>query len=221
MVKAVILDKNITIPVALHLDHGSSFAKCKEALDAGFTSVMIDASHHEFEENIRITKEVVEYAKKTGASVEAELGKVGGQEDDVVAETMYADLQECITLVNETGIDALAPALGSVHGPYQGEPKLGFKEMDEINNALSETPLVLHGGSGIPVDQIKRAIACGTSKINVNTEFQQAWTELVREALAKNPSVYDPRKVIGPGLKGIEAVVVEKCEVFGCIGKAE
>ena len=221
MVKAVILDKNITIPVALHLDHGSSFAKCKEALDAGFTSVMIDASHHEFEENIRITKEVVEYAKKTGASVEAELGKVGGQEDDVVAETMYADLQECITLVNETGIDALAPALGSVHGPYQGEPKLGFKEMEEIGTALSETPLVLHGGSGIPVDQIKRAISCGTSKINVNTEFQQAWTELVRETLAKNPKVYDPRKVIGPGLKGIEAVVVEKCEVFGCIGKAE
>ena len=221
MVKAVILDKNITIPVALHLDHGSSFAKCKEALDAGFTSVMIDASHHPFEENIRITKEVVDYAKKTGASVEAELGKVGGQEDDVVAETMYADLQECITLVNETGIDALAPALGSVHGPYQGEPKLGFKEMEEIGTALSETPLVLHGGSGIPVDQIKRAISCGTSKINVNTEFQQAWTELVRETLAKNPNVYDPRKVIGPGLKGIEAVVVEKCEVFGCIGKAE
>ena len=221
MVKAVILDKNITIPVALHLDHGSSFAKCKEALDAGFTSVMIDASHHPFEENIRITKEVVDYAKKTGASVEAELGKVGGQEDDVVAETMYADLQECITLVNETGIDALAPALGSVHGPYQGEPKLGFKEMEEIGTALSETPLVLHGGSGIPVDQIKRAISCGTSKINVNTEFQQAWTELVRETLTKNPTVYDPRKVIGPGLKGIEAVVVEKCEVFGCIGKAE
>ena len=221
MVKAVIKDKNITVPVALHLDHGSSFEKCKAALDAGFTSVMIDASHHSFEDNIRITKEVVEYAKNTNASVEAELGKVGGQEDDVVAETMYADLQECITLVNETGIDALAPALGSVHGPYQGEPKLGFKEMEEIGTALSETPLVLHGGSGIPVDQIKRAIACGTSKINVNTDFQQAWTELVRETLNKNPNVYDPRKVIGPGLKGIEAVVVEKCEVFGCIGKAE
>ena len=221
MVKAVIKDKNITVPVALHLDHGSSFEKCKAALDAGFTSVMIDASHHSFEDNIRITKEVVEYAKNTNASVEAELGKVGGQEDDVVAETMYADLQECITLVNETGIDALAPALGSVHGPYQGEPKLGFKEMEEIGTALSETPLVLHGGSGIPVDQIKRAIACGTSKINVNTEFQQAWTELVRETLNKNPNVYDPRKVIGPGLKGIEAVVVEKCEVFGCVGKAE
>ena len=220
MVKAVIKDKNITIPVALHLEHGSSFEICKAALDAGFTSVMIDASHHSFEENIRITKEVCEYAKKTGASVEAELGKVGGQEDDVVAETMYADFDECVKLAAETGIDALAPALGSVHGPYHGEPKLGFDEMKAIGDALKTTPLVLHGGSGIPDEQIKRAIACGTCKINVNTEFQQAWTALVREALAKDPNVYDPRKVIGPGLKGIEAVVVEKCGVFGCINKA-
>ncbi|MCI5745195.1 MAG: class II fructose-1,6-bisphosphate aldolase [Erysipelotrichaceae bacterium] len=220
MVKAVILDKNITIPVALHLDHGSSVENCKKALDAGFTSVMIDASHYPFEENVRRTKEVVEYAKKTNASVEAELGKVGGQEDDVVAETMYADLNECVKLVNDTGVDALAPALGSVHGPYHGEPKLGFKEMAAIDEALPETPLVLHGGSGIPVEQIKKAISCGTCKINVNTEFQQAWALLVRKALDDNKEVYDPRKIIGPGLKGIEAVVVEKCEVFGCINKA-
>ncbi len=220
MVKAVILDKNITIPVALHLDHGSSVENCKKALDAGFTSVMIDASHYPFEENIRRTKEVVDYASKTNASVEAELGKVGGQEDDVVAETMYADFDECVQMVKETGLDALAPALGSVHGPYHGEPKLGFKEMKAIGDALSETPLVLHGGSGIPDDQIKRAISCGTCKINVNTEFQQAWAALVRENLNNNPSVYDPRKIIGPGLKGIEEVVVQKCEVFGCINKA-
>lgn len=220
MVKAVILDKNITIPVALHLDHGSSFDSCKKALDAGFTSVMIDASHHPFEENLKITKEVVDYAKKFNASVEAELGKVGGQEDNVVAETMYADFDECIKMVKETGIDALAPALGSVHGPYHGEPKLGFKEMKEIGDALPTTPLVLHGGSGIPDEQIKRAIACGTCKINVNTEFQQAWTALVRKTLDENKEVYDPRKVIGPGLKGIEEVVNQKCEVFGCIGKA-
>lgn len=220
MVKAVILDKNITIPVALHLDHGSSVENCKKALDAGFTSVMIDASHYPFEENVRRTKEVVEYAKKTNASVEAELGKVGGQEDDVVAETMYADLNECVKLVNDTGVDALAPALGSVHGPYHGEPKLGFKEMAAIDEALPETPLVLHGGSGIPVEQIKKAISCGTCKINVNTEFQQAWALLVRKTLDDNKEVYDPRKIIGPGLKGIEAVVVEKCEVFGCINKA-
>lgn len=220
MVKAVILDKNITIPVALHLDHGSSFENCKKALDAGFTSVMIDASHHPFEENLKITKEVVDYAKKFNASVEAELGKVGGQEDNVVAETMYADFDECIKMVKETGIDALAPALGSVHGPYHGEPKLGFKEMKEIGDALPTTPLVLHGGSGIPDEQIKRAISCGTCKINVNTEFQQAWTALVRKTLDENKEVYDPRKVIGPGLKGIEEVVNQKCEVFGCIGKA-
>ncbi len=220
MVKAVILDKNITIPVALHLDHGSSFESCKKALDAGFTSVMIDASHHPFEENLKITKEVVDYAKKFNASVEAELGKVGGQEDNVVAETMYADFDECIKMVKETGIDALAPALGSVHGPYHGEPKLGFKEMKEIGDALPTTPLVLHGGSGIPDEQIKRAISCGTCKINVNTEFQQAWTALVRKTLDENKEVYDPRKVIGPGLKGIEEVVNQKCEVFGCIGKA-
>lgn len=220
MVKACVKDLNITVPVALHLDHGSSVESCKKALDAGFTSVMIDASHYSFEENIRQTKEVCEYAHKLGASVEAELGKVGGQEDDVVAETMYADLDECVKLVNLTGVDALAPALGSVHGPYHGEPKLGFKEMEEIGNALSETPLVLHGGSGIPVDQIQRAISCGTSKINVNTEFQQAWTALVREALNNNSEIYDPRKVIGPGLKGINEVVVDKCTVFGSINKA-
>ena len=220
MVKAVIKDKNITIPVALHLDHGSSVENCKKALDAGFTSVMIDASHYPFDENIRRTKEVVEYAHRLNASVEAELGKVGGQEDDVVAETMYADFNECVEMVNETKIDALAPALGSVHGPYHGEPKLGFNEMKAIGDALSETPLVLHGGSGIPDEQIKRAISCGTCKINVNTEFQQAWAALVREALDKNLEVYDPRKIIGPGLKGIEEVVVQKCEVFGCINKA-
>lgn len=220
MVKAIIKDKNITIPVALHLDHGSSVEVCKKALDAGFTSVMIDASHYPFEENLRRTKEVVDYAKKYNASVEAELGKVGGQEDDVVAESMYADFNECVTLVKETKIDALAPALGSVHGPYHGEPKLGFKEMKAIGDALDTTPLVLHGGSGIPDDQIRRAIECGTCKINVNTEFQQAWTAIVRKTLEENKEVYDPRKVIGPGLKGIEAVIVEKCTVFGCINKA-
>ncbi len=220
MVKAVMKDKNITIPVALHLDHGSSVEVCKKALDAGFTSVMIDASHYPFEENLRRTKEVVDYAKKFNASVEAELGKVGGQEDDVVAEEMYADFDECVKMVEETKIDALAPALGSVHGPYHGEPKLGFKEMKAIGDALVETPLVLHGGSGIPDEQIKKAIACGTCKINVNTEFQQAWTALVRKTLEENKEVYDPRKIIGPGLKGIEEVVVEKCTVFGSIGKA-
>ncbi len=219
MVKGLIKDKGYTIPIAIHLDHGSSVEVCKKALDAGFTSVMIDASHYPLAENIKITKEVVEYAKKTNASVEAELGRVGGQEEHVVAETMYADKDECVTLVKEAKIDALAPALGSVHGPYHGEPKLGFKEMAEIGEAVP-TPLVLHGGSGIPDEQIKRAIACGTCKINVNTECQQAWTAIVREVLRNDSKVYDPRKIIGPGKEGIAKVVFDKMSVFGCINKA-
>ena len=219
MVKAYIKSKNITIPVALHVDHGSSFEVVKAAIDAGFSSVMIDASHFPFEENIEITKKVVEYAHTRGVSVEAELGRVGGQEDHVVAETMYADPEECRVLVEKTGIDCLAPALGSVHGPYHGEPKLGFDEMAYINNLL-KMPLVLHGGSGIPDDQLRKAIDRGTAKINVNTESQQAWTAIVREVLEKDKNVYDPRKIIGPGKEGIKNVVRAKCEVFGCINKA-
>ncbi len=220
MVKAIILDRKITVPVALHLDHGESFELCKTAIDAGFSSVMIDASHHPLAENIAITKQVVDYAHARGVSVEAELGRVGGQEDHVVAETMYAIPEECLKLTNETGIDCLAPALGSVHGPYQGEPKLGFKEMAIIND-LIKLPLVLHGGSGIPDFQLRLAIDRGTAKVNVNTELQQGWTAKVREILAKDEKVYDPRKVIGPGKESIRAVVKAKCTVFGCIGKAK
>lgn len=220
MVKGYIKDANITVPVALHVDHGSSFEFCKKAIDAGFTSVMIDASKHELEENIRITKEVVDYAHKHGVSVEAELGHVGGQEDNVVSNgVLYADPNECVKLVNETKIDCLAPALGSVHGPYHGEPKLGFKEMAEIAD-LVKIPLVLHGGSGIPDYQIKKAIECGTCKINVNTECQMAFTKIVREVIANDDKVYDPRKVIGLGKEGIKEIVREKCEIFGCINKA-
>ena len=219
MVKAYIKSKNITVPVALHVDHGSSFEVVKAAIDAGFSSVMIDASHFPFEENIEITKKVVEYAHARGVSVEAELGRVGGQEDHVVAETLYADPEECRILVEKTGIDCLAPALGSVHGPYHGEPKLGFDEMAYINDLL-KMPLVLHGGSGIPDEQLRKAIDRGTAKINVNTESQQAWTAIVREVLEKDKNVYDPRKIIGPGKEGIKNVVRAKCEVFGCINKA-
>ena len=219
LVRGLIIDHNITVPVALHVDHGASFEICKAAIDAGFTSVMIDGSHHPLEENIAIVKQVVDYAHLRGVTVEAELGKVGGQEDNVVAESMYAVPEECVRMVKETGIDCLAPALGSVHGPYHGEPKLGFKEMDTINQMVG-VPLVLHGGSGIPEDQIKRAISLGTAKINVNTESQQAWAKIVREVLNKDSNVYDPRKIIGPGKKGIQEVVQAKCEIFGCINKA-
>ena len=220
-IQAMIYEASKTdVPVVIHLDHGDKYETVVKAIQAGMTSVMIDASKHELEENIRITKEVVDYAHAHGVSVEAELGHVGGQEDNVVSQgVLYADPNECVKLVNETKIDALAPALGSVHGPYHGEPKLGFKEMAEIAG-LVKMPLVLHGGSGIPDYQIKKAIECGTCKINVNTECQMAFTKIVREVVAKDSEVYDPRKVIGPGKEGIKEVVREKCEIFGCINKA-
>ena len=220
MVKGMLEDLNITVDVAIHLDHGSSFESCKKAIDAGFTSVMIDASKHPLAENIKLTKEVVDYAHARGVSVEAELGTIGGQEDDVVGESIiYADLNECVELVKATNVDFLAPALGSVHGPYKGEPKLGFKEMEEIKNATN-VPLVLHGGTGIPDDMIKRAISCGTTKINVNTECQMAFARSLRSLLAENNEVYDPRKIIGPASKAIYEVVKEKIAVFGSAGKA-
>lgn len=219
IVKALIETTNITIPVAVHLDHGSSAEVCKKAIDAGFTSVMIDASKYEYEENVRITKEVVEYASKFNVSVEAELGHVGGQEDHVSANILYADVEECASFVKDAGVDCLAPALGSVHGPYKGEPKLGFKEMLEIKEKTNK-PLVLHGGSGIPDYQIKEAISRGTCKINVNTECQQEWTKIVRDVIANDSKVYDPRKIIGPGKEGIKKVVREKIKLFGSEGKA-
>ncbi|GAK43310.1 class II fructose-1,6-bisphosphate aldolase [Paenibacillus urinalis] len=219
MVEGLIHDMKITVPVAIHLDHGSSFDKCKEAIDAGFTSVMIDGSHHAIDENIEITKKVVEYAHSKGVSVEAEVGIVGGQEDDVVGEVMYAKLDDCVRIVNETGIDTLAPALGSVHGPYKGEPNLGFAEMEEIRNATT-LPLVLHGGTGIPTHDIKKAISLGTSKINVNTENQISFTKTVREVLAAKPNEYDPRKYIVPGRDAIKATVIGKIREFGSSNQA-
>ncbi len=220
MVKGLMKYLNITVEVAIHLDHGSSFESCKAALDAGFTSVMIDGSHHPIDENIAMTKEVVDYAHAKGASVEAEVGTVGGNEDGVIGGIQYADLNECVRLVKEAGVDALAPALGSVHGPYQGEPVLGFVEMEAIKEATN-MPLVLHGGTGIPDDKIKKAISCGTCKINVNTECQLAFNKLLREFLAdeKNAKVYDPRKLLGPAAKGIASAVTEKMTVFGSMGK--
>jgi fructose-bisphosphate aldolase class II len=220
IVKGLMEDMKITVPVAIHLDHGSSFEKCKEAIDAGFTSVMIDASHHAFEENIETTKKVVEYAHSKGVSVEAELGVVGGQEDDVVAEgVIYADPNECEELVKATGIDCLAPALGSVHGPYKGEPNLGFKEMEEVRDRTG-VPLVLHGGTGIPTKDVERAISLGTSKINVNTENQIAFTKVVREVLNNDQEAYDPRKFMGPGREAIKQTVIGKMREFGSSNKA-
>ncbi|MFA5542357.1 MAG: class II fructose-1,6-bisphosphate aldolase [Bacilli bacterium] len=220
MVKGLMEDMKITVDVAIHLDHGTTFESCKKAIDAGFTSVMIDGSHHPLEENIAITKQVVEYAHSKGVSVEAELGTVGGQEDDIIGDGIkYADKDECVRLVKETNIDFLAPALGSVHGPYKGEPVLGFKEMEEIKNATNK-PLVLHGGTGIDDEKIMRAISLGTAKINVNTECQLEFTRVLRETLAANTEIYDPRKYLGPASKGIAEAVKKKMDVFGSVNKA-
>ncbi|ARD48771.1 fructose-1,6-bisphosphate aldolase, class II [Sporosarcina sp. P37] len=215
MVKGLMEDYGTTVPVAIHLDHGSSFEKCQEAIEAGFTSVMIDASSKPLEENIAITKKVVELAKQHNVSVEAELGVVGGQEDDVIADgVIYADPAECKELVEKTGIDCLAPALGSVHGPYKGEPNLGFEEMEEISKQ-GDIPLVLHGGTGIPTKDIQRAISLGTSKINVNTENQIQGTQAVRDTLQADPKVYDPRKYLAPMREAIKETVIGKMREFG------
>ncbi len=219
MVKGMVQDLGITVPVAIHLDHGSSFESCKKAIDAGFTSVMIDGSHHPIAENIEMTKQVVEYAHARGVSVEAEVGTVGGNEDGVIGGIKYADKDECVRLVQEAGVDCLAPALGSVHGPYHGEPVLGFTEMEAIKVA-TDKPLVLHGGTGIPDEKIMRAISCGTCKINVNTECQIAFHNEIQKVLAAKPEVYDPRKFIGPASLAIAAAVKTKMEVFGSVNKA-
>lgn len=219
IVKALMEEYKVTVPVAIHLDHGSSYESCAKAIHAGFTSVMIDASHHPFEENIEITSKVVELAHFHGISVEAELGTVGGQEDDVIAEgVIYADPKECQELVERTGIDTLAPALGSVHGPYKGEPNLGFKEMEEIG-AATGVPLVLHGGTGIPTKDIQKAISFGTAKINVNTENQISAARAVRETLAAKPEEYDPRKYLGPARDAIKETVKGKMREFGSSNK--
>lgn len=222
MVKALMEEYGTTVPVAIHLDHGSSFQACAEAIHAGFTSVMYDGSHLPLEENIANTKKVVELAHIHGVSVEAELGRIGGEEDDLVvddAEAMYAIPAECEQLVRETNVDCFAPALGSVHGPYKGEPNLGFKEMEEVQG-LTGVPLVLHGGTGIPLKDIQRAISLGTAKINVNTENQIQQTKVIREILDEDKEVYDPRKYMGPGREAIKETVIGKMREFGSSGKA-
>lgn len=206
---------NISVPVALHLDHGSSFEVCKCAIDSGFTSVMIDASKYSIDKNIEITKQVVDYAKSKNVSVEAEIGRVGGSEDGNNNGIVYADVAESVEFSKSTEIDFLAPALGSVHGLYKGEPKLNFKRMEEISK-LTNLPLVLHGGSGIYDEQIKKAISSGICKINFNTELQIAWSNALREKL-KTDSSYDPRKVIKMGEEALKECVRVKCELLGSI----
>ena len=214
MVKGLVESLNIEIPVCIHLDPGRSYESCKKAIDAGYTSVMIDASKHELHENIRITNEVVDYAHERGISVEAEVGHIGGQEDNISAESLNATLEDCQILYENTHIDSLAPALGSVHGFYKGEPNLDFETMELINNNLP-IPLVLHGGTGIPNDKIAKAISCGISKININTDLQVVWTKAVREFLNTDEKAYDPRKVIGSGELAMKNQINKIVTIFG------
>lgn len=218
LVYGLVRELKITVPVALHLDHGSTFESCKKAIDAGFTSVMIDGSKHPLEENIKLTKDVVQYAHEKNVTVEAEIGCVGGEEDGVASEALYATVEDAIAL-SKTEIDFLAPALGSVHGLYKGEPHLNFERMDEISK-VTGLPLVLHGGTGIPDNQITEAIQCGICKLNINTELQIAWTRAVREFLNQDSKVYDPRKVIKSGEQAMKEAIRKKLELLGCVGKA-
>ncbi|MCM3703027.1 class II fructose-1,6-bisphosphate aldolase [Paenibacillus macerans] len=219
MVEELVKEMKVTIPVVLHLDHGKTPENCKKAVDAGFSSVMIDGSHDPIGQNIAMTAEVVNYAHPRGVSVEAEVGTVGGMEDGLIGGIRYADPGECAALVKETGIDALAAALGSVHGPYRGEPVLGFAEMEQISGLVG-IPLVLHGASGIPEHQIRRAIALGHAKINVNTECIQAWASALRRTLDTDAGVYDPRAILSPGTEAIKEIVRGKIREFGSAGKA-
>lgn len=213
LVKSLIKDLNIQIDVVLHLDHGSSFEICQKCIDAGFTSVMIDASHYPLLKNIEITKKVVEYAHAKNVTVEAEIGQIGGTEDGMEGKNYNAKLEDVIALVNSTHIDSVAPALGSVHGLYKGKPNLDFITMKKISENVS-IPLVLHGGTGIPDNLIQEAIKNGINKININTELQLAWANEVRKFLKENETVYDPRKVISSGEKAIKNVVKEKTKLF-------
>ena len=219
LVEGLINDLNITVPVCLHLDHGSCFENCIKAIDNGFTSVMIDASKYNIDDNIKITKQVVDYAHLKNVTVEAEVGAVGGEEDGVANELAYAKVEDAVKIVKETNVDFVAPALGSVHGIYKGEPKLDFERMIKIHE-LIKRPLVLHGGSGIPDELIKKAISCGICKININTELQIAWSHGVRELLKIDDKVYDPRKIIKAGEKKIKEMIRSKVILFGSNNRA-
>jgi fructose-bisphosphate aldolase class II len=208
--------------VALHLDHGSSFDVIMRCIREGFSSVMFDGSKYPFQENIKLTKEVVKAAHSVGVTVEAELGKIGGAEDDVVVEdrdAKFTNPDEAEEFVEKTGVDALAIAIGTAHGVYKGKPKLDFDRLDKINSLLN-MPLVLHGASGVPEEAVRKAVTMGINKVNVNTAFQQAFTAKIRELFANDSELYDPRKYCGPGRDAIKAKVKQKIEILGSKNKA-
>lgn len=197
---------NITVPTVLHLDHGQSTESCYKAIDAGYDSVMFDGSSLPIKENIKKTKDVVDYAHSHNVIVEAEVGSVGGTEDGMTSNLMYADLDECLQLVNGAGMDSLAPALGSVHGRYQGEPNLGFAEMEQLRESTG-IPFVLHGASGISNTDLTKAIKLGHAKINYNTEVNIAWSNALREVLNNNPKLYSPMDILNPSKDAMADVI--------------
>jgi fructose-bisphosphate aldolase class II len=216
IVKGLIDDLEIKIPVILHLDHGSSTESCIKAINSGFTSVMIDASKYSLEDNIKITKEVVDYAHQRGVIVEGELGYVGGVEDNVINEVKYTNINDALRYVKDTSIDLFAPAIGNAHGIYSGKPNLNMKLLEELSDKVN-IPLVLHGGSGINDSQIMELIKRGITKININTELQVAWNKGVRLYLDSNKDVYDPRKIILSGKDEIVSVIESKIKLFNNI----
>ena len=223
MVNGMLQDLNITVPVALHLDHGS-YEGAFKTIEAGFSSVMFDGSHYPIAENIEKTKEIVRVAHEKGISVEAEVGAIGGEEDGVVGGGEVADPNEC-QMIAELGVDFLAAGIGNIHGQYPDNWKgLNFDVLAQVQAKTPGMPLVLHGGTGIPADMIKKAISLGVSKINVNTECQLAFAAATREYVEagkdKVGKGFDPRKLLAPGFDAIRATVKEKMELFGSVGKA-
>ena len=214
--------ESVSVPVALHLDHGTDFQQVIKCIRYGFSSVMIDGSKLPLKENIALTKKVVEIASPLGISVEAELGKIGGTEDDSTVserEAMLTDPQEAKIFVEETGVGSLAVAIGTAHGPYKGKPELDFERLKKIRE-LVQIPIVLHGSSCVPDEDIRRAIELGVRKINIDTNIRQAFMQGVKDALAQKPDEIDPRKVLGPARERMTEIVREKIRLFGSSGKA-
>ena len=223
MVNGMLEEMNISVPVALHLDHGS-YEGCLKCVEAGFSSVMFDGSHYPIEENVAKTKELVALTHGKGMSIEAEVGGIGGEEDGVVSNGECADPDECKRIA-DLGVDMLAAGIGNIHGKYPANwAGLSFDTLAAIQEKTGDMPLVLHGGTGIPADQIKKAISLGVSKINVNTECQLAFAEATRKYIEEGKDLqgkgYDPRKLLKPGAEAIVACVKEKMELFGSVGKA-
>ena len=223
MVKAMIETLNITVPVALHLDHGS-YEGAKASIEAGFSSIMFDGSHYAIEENVAKTTELVELAHSKGISIEAEVGSIGGEEDGVIGAGEIADPAECKKIA-DLGVDFLAAGIGNIHGKYPANWKgLDFEALEKIHEATNGIPLVLHGGTGIPADMIKKAISLGVSKINVNTECQLSFADATRKYIEAGKDLegkgFDPRKLLAPGFEAIKATVKEKMELFGSVNKA-